>query len=210
MNIPSGLYRQAMVFMRGVSRTSTATKIDVETRSKVKGLRSFLGAGGEGHAIVETALVLPILIGVLVGLFKFAFIFNNYMTLTNAVNKAALSLQPGPDFIASTNTAPYTDPCTLVTSMIHTYGATLNPNNVTYTIIINNTANYPTLSSGATKAGPTKGMFACAAAPSLLPNTYATVIGTYSCLANIPDYWYSNTNFAQACVMTATSTVKII
>jgi Flp pilus assembly protein TadG len=43
----------------------------------------------DGQAIVEFALVLPLLVGLLVGIVQFGIIFNNYETLTDAARVAA-------------------------------------------------------------------------------------------------------------------------
>ena len=42
-----------------------------------------------GQAIVEFALVLPILMAILLGIIQFGIIFNNYITLTDATRAGA-------------------------------------------------------------------------------------------------------------------------
>lgn len=64
----------------------------------------------DGQAIVEFALVLPILMGLLLGIVQFGILFNNYETLTDAARvgarKAAVSRFVG-DNGASAQTAAY-------------------------------------------------------------------------------------------------------
>jgi Flp pilus assembly protein TadG len=43
----------------------------------------------EGQAVVETALVLPIIIIILAGIIDFGLLFNNYMIISNAAREAA-------------------------------------------------------------------------------------------------------------------------
>src|ERR1039458_6487808 len=45
--------------------------------------------GEEGSTVAEMALVLPILLAVLTGIFSFGIALNQYLVLTNAVNNGA-------------------------------------------------------------------------------------------------------------------------
>ena len=49
----------------------------------------------DGQAIVELALVLPVLLLLLVGILKFGLLYNNYITLTDSVRVGARSLSLG-------------------------------------------------------------------------------------------------------------------
>ena len=46
-------------------------------------------SGAQGQSLVEFALVMPILFFILLGIIQFGFIFNTYVTLTNAVREGA-------------------------------------------------------------------------------------------------------------------------
>lgn len=43
----------------------------------------------DGQAMVELALILPILLLIIMGIFEFGFMFNNYLTLNNVSREAA-------------------------------------------------------------------------------------------------------------------------
>ena len=49
----------------------------------------------EGQAMVEFALVLPVLLLVLLAIMKFGLLFENYLTLTDAVRSGARTLAIG-------------------------------------------------------------------------------------------------------------------
>jgi len=49
----------------------------------------------DGQSIVEFALVLPVLLLILTGILKFGLMFNNYITLTDAVRNGARTLALG-------------------------------------------------------------------------------------------------------------------
>ena len=58
------------------------------------------GAGGrgwreDGQALVEFALVLPVLLVLVTAILQFGLLFNNYITLTDAVRSGARSLALG-------------------------------------------------------------------------------------------------------------------
>ena len=66
------------------------------------------GRSQNGQAIVEFALVLPILMAILLGIIQFGILYNNYVTLTDAARagarKAAVSRHGNPS-TAGCNTA---------------------------------------------------------------------------------------------------------
>ncbi len=43
----------------------------------------------DGQAMVELALILPVLLLIIMGIFEFGFMFNNYLTLNNVSREAA-------------------------------------------------------------------------------------------------------------------------
>lgn len=50
---------------------------------------------GRGQALVETALVLPVILLILMGIVDFGILFNNYLVISNASREAARSAAVG-------------------------------------------------------------------------------------------------------------------
>lgn len=121
-------------------------------------LRSAVRVRGEnGQTLVEFAMVLPVLLIVLTGIFSFGIIFNQYEILTNAVSSgarvAAMSESGGK---AVDPTGVYnSDPCGIADEGVIASIPTLKWSNVTLTvtyIVVGNTTGtsykYPTTCSG--------------------------------------------------------------
>jgi Flp pilus assembly protein TadG len=86
----------------------------------------------QGAALVETALVMPILITVIFGMIEMGIMLNNYMQLTNAVaiGGEVLAVDRG-------NT---TDPCADASNAVLAAAPGLNPANLTFSLILNGVA----------------------------------------------------------------------
>lgn len=87
----------------------------------------------EGGSLVEFALVLPLMLALMMGMFSFGVALNNYMVLTNSVGAGAraMSLSRGqtiPAIAAS-------DPCAYAVQVANTASPSLNPKSVTYSIV---------------------------------------------------------------------------
>lgn len=121
-------------------------------------LRSAVRVRGEnGQTLVEFAMVLPVLLIVLTGIFAFGIVMNQYEILTNAVSSgariAAMSESAGK---AVDPTGVYNgDPCAIAVEAVQSAITTLNSSNVTstvtYTVKGNTTGTsykYPTTCSG--------------------------------------------------------------
>jgi Flp pilus assembly protein TadG len=80
--------------------------------------------GEEGQAMVEFALVLPVLLLVLVAILKFGLTFENYLTLTDAVRAGSRQLAVGR---GSANA------CTSATNLVQSSASGLNTANLTVT-----------------------------------------------------------------------------
>ena len=81
------------------------------------------------------ALVLPILLAVLTGIFSFGIALNQYLVLTNAVNNGARAFAmsaPATDGNGSIMNSG--DPCKYAATMITNAASNLNSANITYTI----------------------------------------------------------------------------
>ena len=63
------------------------------------------GLGEAGQALVEVAIALPILLGLLVGIFEFARAYNVQQVITNAAREGAREGVLPPDGLASTQAA---------------------------------------------------------------------------------------------------------
>jgi Flp pilus assembly protein TadG len=91
--------------------------------------------GEDGSTVAETALVLPILLVVLTGIFSFGIILNQYLVLTNAVNGGArafaLSAQASDGSYSLMDSG---DPCKYAATTIQNSIANLSTSNLSYTI----------------------------------------------------------------------------
>ncbi len=94
-----------------------------------------LSRGEAGSTVAETALVLPVLLVVLTGIFSFGIILNQYLVLTNAVNGGARGFAasaPGTD--GGVSLMDSGDPCEYAASTIQSSASNLNASNLSYTI----------------------------------------------------------------------------
>lgn len=92
------------------------------------------GHGEEGSTIAEMALVLPVLLAVLTGVFSFGIALNQYLVLTNAVNNAARAFAMSAQNDASPSLLGSGDPCKYAAQSIHDSATNMNTANITYTI----------------------------------------------------------------------------
>jgi Flp pilus assembly protein TadG len=108
----------------------------------------------EGSTVAEMALVLPVLLVVLTGIFSFGIALNQYLVLTNAVNSGARAFAlsaGGPS--NSTSTATNSDPCVFAATTIAGATPNLTSSNltftITYTVTSTGTATVYTANAGA-------------------------------------------------------------
>lgn len=87
--------------------------------------------------MVEFALVVPLLLLILTGIFSFGIIFNQYQILTNAANTAAraFALSAGGGVGSSKSLAPSADPCAYAATAIQSDVPGMNTANLTYKIV---------------------------------------------------------------------------
>lgn len=141
-------------------------------------MRFALRDGEGGGALVEFALVLPVFMLVMTGVFSIGNAYSNQLTLTQAVGAGAQYLQQ-----IRTST---TDPCNDTFAVIKNAAPNLNASNITVTITINGTA-------------PTQTGNSCAGAQSSLGQQVpVTVAATYPC--NVSVY---GMNFSSSCQLSA-------
>ena len=118
-----------------------------------------------GQAMVEMALVLPILLLVVTGILTFGIAFNNYVLLTEATGIGARTL--------AISRGATTDPCATASSAIIAAAPLLTPANLSFTFVLNG-ATYTgvSCSSGSSTTG---------AAGNLVQGTNAVVTVNYPC-----------------------------
>jgi Flp pilus assembly protein TadG len=124
----------------------------------------------EGNALIEFAMIGPLLIALLVGIVWLGALVNNYITLTDAVSQGARA------FAESTNitTAPVSgDPCTYAKNMMFADAQSLNTASITYTI---------TYTPAATGTGVTKTVPCSGFASSMIEGDTVTIQATYPAL----------------------------
>lgn len=146
--------------------------------------------GEEGGALVEMALVLPILMLVLTGIFSFGIAMANYIQLTEAVDVGgrllAISRGSGVDVCAAAVTA------------VQNAAPSLNPALMTFTIVLNGDNVGPTTCNTTAVAADMK------AAPLATPPGSAQLTVTYPC--NLAVY---GRNLLPGCHLVAQTTEMI-
>jgi Flp pilus assembly protein TadG len=85
----------------------------------------------DGVTAIEFAIISPVLLTMLLGMFQFGSVMNNYMVLTNAAAKGALTIA-----LSRGTTTPYTTTKSAITAA----APNLTSTNITTTVTINGTA----------------------------------------------------------------------
>src|ERR1700761_7817 len=118
-----------------------------------------------GQAMVEVALVLPILLLVLTGILALGLAFNNYLILTESTNVGARAL--------AISRGSTTDPCATASSAVIAAAPLLASGSLTFNFSLNGTVYSGTsCNSGSTTSG---------AAADLVQGGNAMVTVTYPC-----------------------------
>ena len=154
-------------------------------------LEVFPGSGDEGGALVEMAVVLPVFLTILTGIFTAGIAMNNFQILTNAVNVGGTQLQQ------LRNMSAASDPCAAVGSAVTAAAPYLNASGtsgIQLTVSLDN---------GAYSEGPAaaSGISCTGGSSYLLQATSATVTATYPC--NLTIY---GVNYAPNCQLHASVT----
>jgi len=108
----SNLCGQDMALRHGFCRAKVAYKAGTKARCVGGRLRSCLRHDGEGQSLVEFAMVLPILLMVMMGIFTVGIAVQNYQQLTYVENQGLITLQQLP------NTSSASDPCSAVATAV--------------------------------------------------------------------------------------------
>ncbi|MGH9342957.1 MAG: TadE/TadG family type IV pilus assembly protein [Terriglobia bacterium] len=146
--------------------------------------RSFL-RDDAGGAIAEFAVILPVLMLVLMGIFTFGAAMNNYVDLTEAVNTGAR--------IVAISRGQTTDPCAVAASAIYNSAPTLSQSNFTFSFAFDGS---PFSGASCSSSSTTTG-----AAGDLVQGTSATVTVTYPCSLEV-----MGVNYVPSCTLQAETT----
>jgi len=122
------------MLMRRVNGFAESKRLSSSARSAGKRVRACLHKGDEGNTIVEMALMMPILMTVMLGIFVLGILFINYRALYQAVGD-------GSDFLqALSKDAAGTEICNATFNYMTGVAPTLNPNTLNVTITLNGAA----------------------------------------------------------------------
>jgi Flp pilus assembly protein TadG len=139
-------------------------------------LRAHLRGGEEGNALVEFALVAPLMLLLMTGMFSVVMALMNYQQLGNAVNTASQQVMA-----ARSNGS---DPCAAVVSTVTTVLPSWTASKFTYTVQIYTTA------TASTTYGPTAGSsFSCTAGEANLTPDYPAAITVSYAYTWLPVMW---------------------
>ncbi len=165
MRIPTALRNQARGFARGLSRLFAFGREANRKQLHSGQLRAQLAHSEEGSTLIELAMTVPVLMGLVTGLFAFGIAYSNQLTLTQAVGSAG-------QYLAQIRTTS-TNPCADTFKALKNAAPNLVPANVIMTVTINGTT-------------PVQIGESCAGSQTLLvQGTPVTVYATYPCTLNI-------------------------
>lgn len=165
--------------MRDLFSSKLLCVLKSETREGRLRLRAGRMARCEkGSAMVEFALVLPVLLLVITGIFSFGIVLNNYLELTDAVAIGAQQL--------SISRGNSTDPCATTASVIYNAAPYLSSSKIGLTFVLNGTTYGPYVGASATTC-PSDST-SDGAAGNLVRGQSAQVIATYPCVLSVYGY----------------------
>jgi Flp pilus assembly protein TadG len=123
---------------------SLGVRLNARCRAKRDGAR-----GERGQALLEFGFLLPILMGVLLGMIVFGIALNNYLELTNGTTAGAQAI--------SVSRGQTTDPCMTVATPFYAAAPNLTQTNLSFTI---------TTSTGPGGSGTSQTLWGSGASPS--------------------------------------------
>jgi Flp pilus assembly protein TadG len=165
-------------------RNATAISSGVRVGAR-SGARQMLAHARDerGQALLEFALILPLLLTLLLGIVMFGIVFNQYLTLTNATATGAQLL--------SISRGQTTDPCQTTSQAVYAAAPTLTQANLKFTIVLNGTT---VANNVATPSCSTGGQY-------LVASRSAQVTVTYPCTLKFFGF-----NPPSNCILTAQTT----
>ncbi len=173
MKILNDLSGQLILLARSLKRGAIARKICAAAHDR-------RARDERGSFLVELAIAMPVLLLLFTGIFDFGIVYNNQLTLTQAVGSGAQYLQQ-----IRTSTA---NPCADTLTAIENAAPTLTPASITLTLNLNGTKE-----SGSSCPG---------AQEYLAQQVPVTVTATYPC--SLPLVFTRGTTWASTCTLTAT------
>ena len=130
-------------------------------------VRNWSGSDDEGQALVETALVMPVILIAVTGILVFGIFLNQILSLTEGVGNAGRVLADSGGLIL--------DPCATAATAFQNSAPSLNPKNLSYSLTLNPT---PGSSAGQQSASSTTGAnFTCASTSTTTGDAGALVSG---------------------------------
>lgn len=176
MAIRRGLLGQTRQFGRSLLRLVLNQRQNAASGPRRYGGHGTLSHGEEGGALVEIALTVPVLLGVLTGIITFGIAYSNQLTLTQAVGAAG-------QYLAQIRTST-SNPCADTFTALKNAAPGLTAANITMTLTM----------SGTQKTGTS-----CSGSQTLLvQGAPVSVYATYPCSLAI----YGK-SFAGSCQLTA-------
>jgi hypothetical protein len=151
------------------------------------------GEAQSGQALTEFALVLPLFLLVILGIFKFGVAYNNYLTLTDAVRSGARQLALDRGAGGGLPSAP----CTDAIGRVQSAAEGLDQSSLTVTVFADATTSP---SDSFVSDGPSSGSGTC---DTMISGDAATVSASYPCDATI-----FGIDFAPGCHLTASATER--
>lgn len=118
--------------MHIINPAPASPEVAAEIRFPGQHVLNLLRTNIEGGALVESALVLPILLLIVTGIFTFGTALNNYMELTDAVGSGARQLAISRGYTL--------DPCATVVTAVHNAAPSLAQADMTFSFSLNGTA----------------------------------------------------------------------
>ncbi|MGD0628883.1 MAG: TadE family protein [Terracidiphilus sp.] len=154
---------QAITHMRSQCRIAEPTQPGVDAPPPGRRILALLRIGERGSALVEMALIMPMLLVLTTGIFVFGIAMNNYVTLTNAVSVGARTV--------ALNAQLTTDPCAVASAAIEAAAPSLNSSKLNFSYSFNGS---PYSGSSCNSSSIDTG-----AAGNLASGTTVTVTATY-------------------------------
>lgn len=104
-------------------------------KSMISRMRHLLNSDSEGGALVEMALILPMMMLLITGMFSVGMALSYYMMLTNGISAGAraFAISPQVSITSGGKSVPITDPCAYAVQMATQATPTINSKAITYT-----------------------------------------------------------------------------
>ncbi len=180
---------QALALRHDLCRATVSSRADAKARTISGRLLAFLRFRSEGQSLVEFALVLPMLLMVLLGIFVFGMTMQNFLQLTNVENQGLITLEQLPINAG--------DPCATVAAAVIGAAANLKTtgkNGIQMSITFGTGASAVPYPGKGTMSSPTD--FSCEdASQYVLPGSRVSLTLTYPYNLTIYGMNYSSSLF---------------